>query len=421
MKGNFNKKYAVAVAIVLAAAAGALAFDYEGTLSEKKENISREPYKIMIASDLHYISPELTDNGSFFTELVRSGDGKTAMYSEEIADAMIDAAAEEKPDVFVISGDLTFNGEKKSHMQLAEKLQTLKEKGICVVVIPGNHDIENPQAAKFAGDGYEKVSSVSAEEFNDIYYSLSTGSSIARDTDSLSYIYESVKGVRVLMLDVNANSMSGAVSDKTMSWLETQLKKAQRAGAPVIAVSHQNLLAHNEVFKEGYVIGNAGELEALYEKYHVLCNLSGHMHLQHVRTEAPVPEIVTGAISSSPHYYGILTYWGDKLDYEAKKLEVDEVEDFSSWSEEFFKDISREKTLAELETADGAASEKRRVADVFASLNYFYFAGRCDLISQMEGLEELKAYAGDGTFLGSYIKSILADDSGDNTKATIRL
>ena len=41
---------------------------------------------LMVASDLHYLSPSLTDHGSCFTELVRNGDGKVMEYSQELVE-----------------------------------------------------------------------------------------------------------------------------------------------------------------------------------------------------------------------------------------------------------------------------------------------------------------------------------------------
>jgi len=36
--------------------------------------------RIFVATDLHYISPALTDHGAYFTNMVTSGDGKLVMY-----------------------------------------------------------------------------------------------------------------------------------------------------------------------------------------------------------------------------------------------------------------------------------------------------------------------------------------------------
>ena len=58
---------------------------------------------------------------------------------------------EKQPDALILSGDLTQNGEKVNHEELAKKLRLLESQGVPVVVIPGNHDINHPSAASFEG------------------------------------------------------------------------------------------------------------------------------------------------------------------------------------------------------------------------------------------------------------------------------
>ena len=82
---------------------------------EKYVSTDREKMTIYIASDVHYISPELTDNGPYFTSLIKSADGKAMQYIEEITDAFIDQMIISNPDAVILSGDLTFNGAKESH------------------------------------------------------------------------------------------------------------------------------------------------------------------------------------------------------------------------------------------------------------------------------------------------------------------
>ena len=84
-------------------------------------------------------------------------------------DAFLDDMKEEDPDLLILSGDLTLDGEKASHEELAELLEGLSEAGIEVAVIPGNHDINNPDARRYTADGTEKVESITADEFRDIY------------------------------------------------------------------------------------------------------------------------------------------------------------------------------------------------------------------------------------------------------------
>lgn len=46
-----------------------------------------EPVSILVATDLHYLSPQLTDGGEEFQTIIKSGDGKVIQYIEEITDA----------------------------------------------------------------------------------------------------------------------------------------------------------------------------------------------------------------------------------------------------------------------------------------------------------------------------------------------
>ena len=52
----------------------------------------------------------------------------------------------DKPDLVLISGDLTKDGEKLGHQNMAEKLQTIEDETDAeIFVINGNHDIYNYQ------------------------------------------------------------------------------------------------------------------------------------------------------------------------------------------------------------------------------------------------------------------------------------
>ena len=114
--------------------------------------------KIMLVSDLHYLSSDLYDNGEKFNAYMATSDAKLTKYSDVLVDGIIDTALEENADVLIISGDLTFNGEKLSHEQLSKRLAYLQDRGVDVLVIPGNHDINNLFAYKFEKDNIYYIS-----------------------------------------------------------------------------------------------------------------------------------------------------------------------------------------------------------------------------------------------------------------------
>ena len=185
---------------------------------------------------------------------VESGDGRVLQYGWEILDAFIDDVVEQKPDLVILTGDLTMNGEKQSHEELAQKLETLSENGIEVAVIPGNHDINNPYARKFTSDGTVKTDSITADEFAQIYSDFGYVAADSRDPASLSYLYKLDDYYWLLMLDScqydPVNRVGGMIRGETYDWMEKQLESAWEEGAQVITVSHHNLLDQSGVSRE---------------------------------------------------------------------------------------------------------------------------------------------------------------------------
>ena len=268
-----------------------------------------EPRAVLFtATDLHYIAPTLTDNGAFFTDLIEQGDGKVMAYSDALIEAFVAQVIAEKPDALILSGDLTFNGARESHEALSLRLARVRDAGIPVFVLPGNHDLNSSSAARFEGDGYTRVDGVTAGEFAVLYHAFGFDGALSRDADSLSYVAALSDDLRLLMLDVNTSAAPNAVLQGTLSWARRQLMQAQADGCRVIAVSHQNLIDHSGLLSSGFTIRNADALRRLYAVSPVLCNLSGHIHLQHMgQTDSGLWDIATSSLAVSPNQYGVLT------------------------------------------------------------------------------------------------------------------
>ena len=176
------------LAVVLAAALGLVLA--QGNAEPEAPFLPEEGIRLAVATDLHYLAPQLYDNGAYYTKMIENADGKTMKYIEELTEAFVSQIIESAPDALILSGDLSFNGERESHIMLAEKLRRVADAGIPVLVIPGNHDLYNAKAAAFTGDGYSSADSVSMKEFEEIYADLGFSQALSRDGDSLSYIAE---------------------------------------------------------------------------------------------------------------------------------------------------------------------------------------------------------------------------------------
>ena len=383
---------------------------------------------LLVATDLHYLAPELTDHGSCFTQMIERGDGKVMAYSEELVEAFVTQVIARHPDALILSGDLTFDGERASHEALADKLARVEAAGIPVLVLPGNHDLNNRSAARFAGEGYELVDSVTASEFRDIYQPFGYEDALSRDRASLSYVAGVSQKLRILLVDVNDANPQGEAEAQTLVWIKEQLAQARRDGCRVITVSHQSLLSHSSaLFTSGFSIGNAYELVELYAKAPVLCNLSGHIHMQHMSaTEKGLWDIATSSLAVAPNQYGVLTITEAELTYRTETVDVSawaaakglhdpNLLDFASYSEGFFKKCARRKALAAASKDD----HPEQLADYSAALNAAYFAGRMDTFTPDAQLNE--HWKQQPSFLSLYIESILKEPPRNHCTLTLPL
>ncbi len=339
-------------------------------------------YRIAVASDPHYIAPGLTDGGLYYQNVLASGDSKFMPYSEEILDAFVEELlnAEEVPDALLLTGDLAFNGAVMSHEALAEKLRPLKEAGIRVLVTTGNHDVYNLNAARFEGESFTRVPFATTELFREIYGGFGFDDAVSTAPDSLSYMAALGDRLRVLVLDFNTLEHFCGISEETLAWAEEQLRTAEREGVPVIAAGHQNLFRHS-LFYDGYVISGAERLADLLRTYGVRLFLSGHLHIQHIRTEGDLTEITSSALCSWPCQYGMLTSKDGIWSYETRRLDMAAWADRNGRTEPVFQDF--QAAAAEYMSShskitlppDTEEAERERMLNWMRELNLAYFAG----------------------------------------------
>ena len=396
--------------------------DTAGESGSSPEN-SRAPFRFVVASDLHYLSPSLNDNGTFFQTMMEEADGKTTEYAEEVTEAFVSEVITLRPDALVLTGDLTFNGAGKSHEGLAAKLQKVKDAGIPVYVLSGNHDLNSTNAARFTGDTYELVPGVTPQEFESIYAPFGFSDALSKDSASSSYVVSPEPGLRFLLLDVNGVEQKCRIPEETLSWIEAQLQDAKKAGDLVLSFSHQNLLQHS-LFTDGYVIGNADALLALYDTYRVPINFTGHLHIQHQAAEGNFHEAATSALSISPEHYAVVMVDDTGLSYKTRSVDVaawsakqgstnEDLLSFADWSRSTFLRSSSRSAGIQLDQA-GIENEKKREEMIryFAEQNYGYFSGAPQ--KSQSGNAILKEWEDTGTFTAEYLDDIAPARSDQN-------
>lgn len=370
-----------------------------------KRAMPLEPVTIAAASDIHYIAPSLTDNGDGFRYLVENGDGKDMLQCEEITDAFVASVRAARPSVLLLSGDLTFNGARKSHEALVQKLKIIQEDGIQVLVLPGNHDLDSTIAASFSGDTYELVEGISPAEFTDLYASFGYRDAISRDTASLSYTAQISPRLWALLLDVNGVEEPGKLPEETMLWARRQMEEARRQGIRVVGVSHQTLLQHNSIFTESFVIQDGEDLETVYQQYNIICNFCGHMHIQHIADGGAFPEIASSSLLTWPNQYGILTLDGNNAHYYTVPVEPGgQVTEDAYW---LLWNTAYRQAGAELTSGATVASGVDGLCSFYAGVNVRYVAGLGDTIHWDD--VAVREWQERGETLSAYLDSIRAD------------
>ncbi len=249
---------------------------------------------IVVLSDIHVVQPNAVSD----TLTLPKGERKLLTHSAEIFNSTLVDIMKSPPQVLIITGDLTDRGDLASHEWVVGGLELVKAKGTTVLVIPGNHDIS---------------SEVSKEKFAQLYADYGYDSPV-RDSNSLSYVCEPVKGLVVLGIDSNGDS--GAA----IKWATEQA--ARHKGKNVIAMMHHHLVPHflkeEKVLATSVVDDSQASRDALMQAgVHLV--FTGHTHIHDAavgynsaQTDSII-DVCTGALAGYPHPYREITLKGNKL------------------------------------------------------------------------------------------------------------
>lgn len=415
-------------------------------LPEQSQAPEEGTARIVIATDIHYLARDLTDMQKSYEYTSDHGDGKVMKYIWEITDAFIEEVKAEKPDVVILEGDLTYNGERESHIELAAKLESIEEAGIPVIVIPGNHDINNPEACRFEGESIISTESISSQEFEEIYDEFGYSEAVSRDPASLSYIYQINDKTRALMLDScqydPKNLVGGMIKDDTYNWIEEQMEEAWNLGMNVIPVAHHNLLDESEVYLQNCTIEHSEQLIDQLESWEVPLFLSGHLHVQHYKRshdDTGIYEIVTGSLSTPPCLYGILEY-GAKgtFNYHTKSLDMKawaektgntdkNLLNFSDYGKKYLSKVFYNQAQDEFKSLNSLQGlteyQKDMMAKVYAELNTACYEGKvADIREKVMAKQGYKLWQEEGypSILSQYLEWITADGARDYNTLSVK-
>lgn len=394
---------------------------------------------ILIATDIHYFSPELTDGGNHFQYMVDHGDGKVVTYIDQITDAFVEEVIRRNPDVLILSGDLTLDGEKQSHQELAKKLEQIENAAIPVLVIPGNHDINNHHAAKFMGEDRLPAEFTTPAEFRDIYWNFGYDEALREDPTTLSYVYELNEDTWFLMLDScqykQKALVGGAILSDTYDWIEEVLREAWDEGVDVIPVAHHNLLDESEIYVDDCTIEHSEQLVDMLEEWDIPLFLSGHLHVQHTKQSEDgkgIWEMVTSSLATPACQFGVLSYWhGGSFTYRTAELDVEgwakrhnrkekDLLEFNQFKGPFLRRVFYNQSYDALSRISSLSEDQRvRMSNLYSDLNYHYYQGTAYKIRDaVLKNPDYQLWMGDGysSVLADYVQYIIRDANCDYNK-----
>ena len=314
--------------------------------------------RLFVISDPHVISPELVaDKEAFAKEQATSI--KMTDKSCELMQALVDTILQQRPDAVLIPGDLTMQGARASHLTVQGYLKQLREAGIKVYVIPGNHDVNNRNAVRYDGASTTSVPSVTSEEFATIYSDMGYGEDVERDAASLSYSCEPIEGLYLIAIDDNntiardtkPTASTNGIPASTEEWVWQQAAKAQAEGKQVIAMMHHQLVEHFDKQSKVVVeaaVDKASVLRDAFISHGIRLVLTGHMHLSNVTTYKnaemadSLVEITTGAPIVYPCHYRMIDVSPDRSEFNVTTGKLSNISGYDG----DFQDYARERILA---------------------------------------------------------------------------
>ena len=271
--------------------------------------------KIYLLADIHVMAPSLldsSDNTAWKEDLANQR--KMLDLSVPVFDQLIERVITDKPDILFICGDLTKDGETASHEYVINKLTKVKDAGIRVYVIPGNHDYGPMEEARiYSNNSYTTAEGYSKEMFKEAYRDFGYGGNSEIHETSLSYCTELYPGLTLIGIDTGNVAH---VTKSAIKWTWQKANEARDKGNQVITMAHHSLIPHiygQESFMLYSVINPNERVRDSLMSAGIKVILTGHYHIsdntKYVNNNGQtIYDICTGSPISYPCDFRILSF-----------------------------------------------------------------------------------------------------------------
>ena len=362
-----------------------------------------------VISDTHLIADSLHDDGQAFSQMQKTSQGKDLYYQETALSAFVRMAEEKKPAAIIVTGDVTFNGERVSAERFAEIFKPLTKTKL--LVLPGNHDIYDGWAREFHGKKQYYAGQISPRMWRNIFRT-SYETAVSVDSSSLAYSVQLNPDYLLILADSNdygkeesatAPATAGFLGKEQRKWIKEQLQYASQHNLRVIFCMHHNLYAHNPAVNNGYVVDDYRELRKLLAQYNVKLVFSGHIHAQNImppQNSCPAMEVVTASFCSNDQVYGVVKVSPKEISYTCHHFKMRDYltdKEKLNWTLTHFHDyleniqlgtISAELMQKDLYRNHDDLTSVRQMGRLFGEMNYHFFTGKNHI--NFDELQKLK-------------------------------
>jgi len=221
-----------------------------------------------------------------------------------------------------------------SHETLIEILHELLDLNVKVFVVPGNHDVNNPEALDFSVSPPVPTDKISAEDFASMYGDFGYNDAIYRDENSLSYICQPTEKLWILGIDacryeenVEIAIVGGRIKPETMAWIQEKMAEAQANDVKVLAMMHHGILQHyygQEQLDPGYLVENWPEMAAAFMQTGIKLVFTGHYHANDISQisvgKNTLSDVETGSLVTPPSPYRIMILDDNFIKIESKRI-----------------------------------------------------------------------------------------------------
>jgi 3',5'-cyclic AMP phosphodiesterase CpdA len=178
-----------------------------------------------------------------------------------------------QPAFFVISGDLTHEGDTEDYRHLRAVVdEEAAAFGVPVFVSLGNHDHRGPFREGYLGEGA---------------------------TENAYYYAEMIDGLRLIVLDSEISDegekVEGRLDAAQLAWLRTQLEIPAPRGT--ILVVHHPPLRNTLRLLDSHILTNPADLADAIRGRDVIGILSGHIHFNSIGSFEGIPSIACAGVA----------------------------------------------------------------------------------------------------------------------------